>query len=203
MPVALTDETLHCEPIHAPVKRWSRAEYLALTDSVLPNQHLELVEGELIDKMGKKRPHVNTLTSVMVWLVRVFGEQFVNPEAPIDVSPEDNLRNEPEPDLIVLVRPMWDIQGNPQPHDLRVVVEISDTTLGFDLTTKAALYARAAVIEYWVVDVTGRRLIVHRQPEAGRYSSVIAYGADERVSPLSAPDARFCLGECLSPAAAP
>jgi hypothetical protein len=51
---------------------------------------LELVEGELISKIGKKRPHVNSLTLLYGWLVSVFGSRFVNQEAPIDVAPEDN-----------------------------------------------------------------------------------------------------------------
>jgi hypothetical protein len=38
-------------------------------------------------------------------LMRVFGESYVDPEAPIDVAPEDNPANEPEPDLVVLTGP--------------------------------------------------------------------------------------------------
>ena len=84
----------------------TRAECVSLEASgVGDQQHLELVAGELISKLGKKRPHVNALVAVQAWLVRTFGEQFVNPEAPIDVAPEDNPTNEPEPDLIVLARP--------------------------------------------------------------------------------------------------
>jgi hypothetical protein len=60
----------------------------------------ELVHGELISKMGKTRPHVNALVAVQAWLVRTFGEQFVNPGAPIDVATEDNPADEPEPDLV-------------------------------------------------------------------------------------------------------
>ena len=76
-----------------------RADLVALEASSSPvREHLELVHGELISKIGKKRPHVNALVAVQAWLVRTFGEQFVNPEAPIDVAPEDNPTNEPEPD---------------------------------------------------------------------------------------------------------
>jgi len=149
-------------------------------------QRLELVHGELISKMGKKRPHVNALVAVQAWLVRIFGEQFVNPEAPIDVAPEDNPTNEPEPDLVVLARPSREFRdANPRPADLRLVVEISDSTLGFDLTTKAELYARAGIVEYWVVDVAARRLIVHRDPRQGLYRSVTAYSEDETLTPLA------------------
>src|SRR5579859_6250576 len=116
-------------------------------------QRLELVQGELISKMGKKRPHVNALVAVQAWLVRTFGDQFVNPGAPIDVEPGDNPTNEPEPDLVVLTRPSREFRdANPTPSDPRLVVEISDSTLGFDLTIKAELYARAGIFEYWVVD---------------------------------------------------
>jgi len=89
------------------------------------------------------------LVAVQAWLVRTFGEQFVNPEAPLDVAPEDNPSNEPEPDLVVLTKPSREFRdANPRPADLCLVVEISGSTLGFDLTTKADLYARAGIIEY-------------------------------------------------------
>ena len=176
-----------------PRKRWSRAECDTLEASGLwDQQRLELVQGELISKMGKKRPHVNALVAVQAWLVRTFGEQFVNPEAPIDVAPEDNPTSEPEPDLVVLTKPSREFEhSNPRPTDLRLVVEISDSTLGFDLTTKAELYARAGIIEYWVFDVAARRLIVHREPIEGMYRSVTAYGADETVTPLASPGPEF------------
>jgi Uma2 family endonuclease len=158
-----------------------------------------LIEGELISKMGKKRPHTNVMVIMHAWLLRVFGEQYINPETPIDVAPEDNPTNEPEPDLIVLSKPSREFKdANPQPADLRLVVEISDSTLGFDLTTKAALYARARIVEYWVVDIPGRRIIVHRDPQDGQYRSVVAYAEQESVKPLAAPDSEFPVGSALA-----
>ena len=152
----------------------------------------ELVAGVLISKSGKKRPHVNALVAVQAWLVRTFGAHFVNPNAPIDVAPEDRATNEPEPDLIVLARPSREFRdANPRPADLRLVVEISDSTLGFDLRIKAPLYARAGIAEYWVVDISGRRIIVHRGPREGAYASVEAYHEQEAVQPLASPDAAF------------
>jgi Uma2 family endonuclease len=111
-----------------------------------------------------------------LWLLETFGRQFVNAEAPIDVSPDDNASSEPEPDLIVLKREFETFDSNPQPQDLDLVVEIADSSLNFDLTVKAALYARAAIAEYWVLDVAGKRLIFHRDPMSGTYTSVAAYG---------------------------
>ncbi len=190
MPTVVTDLPARLDP---PRKLWTRSEYDELSSSGLLNgQRMELIEGELIDKMGKKRPHVNSLTLLHGWLVKVFGVRLVNPEAPIDVAPEDNPTNEPEPDIIVLKRDLSHFtSANPSPQDLQLVVEVADSTLGFDLTTKAALYARAGIVEYWVLDVAGRRMIVHRDPQKGRYASVTAYGNEESVAPLAAPESRF------------
>jgi Uma2 family endonuclease len=142
--------------------------------------------------MGKNRPHVRCASRVFQWLLAIFGSGFVDIEAPIDVSPLDNPGNEPVPDLIVLNRDADTIvSGNPQPQDLNLVVEISDSTLPFDLYTKAALYARAGIVEYWVLDINGRCLFVHRDPISGKYASVTAYGEDEAAAPLAAPESDF------------
>jgi Uma2 family endonuclease len=161
-------------------------------------QRLELVEGELINKMGKKRPHTNVLIVVQAWLVQVFGVEYINPDTPIDVSPEDNPTNEPEPDLIVLTKPSREFRStNPQPADIRLVVEISDSSLSFDRTVKARLYARAGIVEYWVFDVAARWLVVHRDPLNGGYQSVLVYTDQESISPLASPDRQFRVGDAF------
>ena len=193
MPTALTETLSRPAPLDPPRKLWTRSECATLEASgLLDGQHLELIHGELISKMGKHRPHVNSLTLLMGWLVQVFGVQFVNPEAPIDVAPEDNPTNEPEPDIIVLKRDLSHfVSANPRPDDLHLLVEVADTTINFDLTTKAALYARAGVVEYWVLDIPGRRLIVHRDAGRAGYASIVAYGEHESVAPLAAPQSEF------------
>ncbi|MGA2577632.1 MAG: Uma2 family endonuclease [Bryobacteraceae bacterium] len=198
MPIAVTE--IPAPPVSAdpPRKRWTRVECATLEASgLLDQENLELVEGELISKMGKKRPHVNSFTRLHEWLVQVFGWSFVNAEAPIDVRPEDNPTNEPVPDLIVLRQDDSHFTSNPQPQDLRLVAEIADTSLGFDTGVKATLYARAGVPEYWVLDVSGRRLLVHRNPQSGTYTDVAAYSEHESVSPLAAPQARFRVADAF------
>jgi Uma2 family endonuclease len=196
MPTIVTDAPTQSTPLEVPRKKWTRAECEALASCGLwDQQKLELITGELITKMGKKRPHSNVFALLNVWLVGVFGS-LVNPETPIDVAPEDNPTNEPEPDFIVLNRPLSQFQaGNPKPEDLALVVEVADSTLRFDLSIKAALYARAEIREYWVADVAGRRMIVHREPAGGIYRSVTAYSEEESLSPLARPEAMLTVRE--------
>jgi Uma2 family endonuclease len=193
MPTTVTDAPYRLSSFEPARKLWTRAECAAFEATGLwDQQKLELIEGELIDKMGKKRPHTNGQTFTQGWLIRVFGVEFVNIETPIDVAQKDNPTSEPQPDAIVLNRPTWEInRDNPQPADVALVVEVSDSSLAFDLTRKAALYARAGIQDYWVLDVIGRRLIVHRQPASGKYTSVVAYDENESVAPLAAPASEF------------
>ncbi len=179
-----------------PRKKWTRAECEALEAAAILDpwqvERLELVEGELIDRMPKKRPHSNSTWTLCQWLVAIFGWDYIQMEVPIDVAPQDNETSEPEPDLVVLTSPVQTFRtANPQPEDLRLVVEVASSTLRFDCSVKAALYARAGIVEYWVLDVNGRGFLVHRDPRQGVYGSVIAYTENESVAPLAAPDT-FC-----------
>ena len=193
MPASVTERLLPPAVQDPPRKRWTRAECEVVeATGIFDQQRVELIEGELIDKMGKNRPHVDAAALLIGWLIQVFGVRLVNTEAPIDVAPEDNPTNQPVPDLIVLKREFSGFRSaTPQPKDLDLVVEIADTSLDFDFTVKGALYARAGIAEYWILDVQGRRLLVHRDPQGGRFTSVISYGEDESVGPLSAPDSVF------------
>jgi Uma2 family endonuclease len=190
MPTLLSETPV--PPVQQPPrKRWTRAEVAVAEAAGVDLDRVELVEGELIRKMPKHRPQSSAVMRLLMWLVRCFGEQYVNQEAAIDVSPEDNPTNQPEPDLIVFHRDFNEFQDFPKPFDLRLVVEVADSSLAFDLTTKAALYARAEICEYWVLDVAAKRLIVHRNPIGGLYESVIAYSEQEKVAPVAAPHAEF------------
>lgn len=62
-----------------------------------------------------------------------------------------------------------------------LVVEIADSTLGYDLGRKVRIYADHGLREYWVVDAARRETHVHRSPARGGYASVRLFGADERV----------------------
>lgn len=198
MPATLTERPPAPAVQYPPRKRWTRAEYeRAEAAGVFDRQHLELIAGELIDKRGKNRPHGASAGLLIAWLMQVFGGRRVNVEVPIDVSPEDNPTNQPEPDVVLFTREYSESRSwtaTPQPRDVEPVIEIADASLAFDLTVKASLYARAGVAEYWVLDIIGRRMLVHRQPEAGQYATVRSYSQDESVAPAAAPDSNLAIG---------
>ena len=137
--------------------------------------------------------------TLLHWRFGLFGSGFVASNASINVAPKDNPTSEPEPDLVVLKRPRKEFKNSekPGPEDLHLIVEVSGATLDFDSTIKAELYARARIPEFWVLELKGRRMGVHRDPQLGGYQSVVWHGEHETVSPLAAPDAQFAVGSAF------
>ena len=94
------------------------------------------------------------------------------------------------------------IAGTPRgstghPTTAELVVEVADSSFDFDTNEKRLLYARAAIREYWVVDINGRRLFVYRDPQAGDYVSQQTLGPADAVSPLAAPSATVRVADLL------
>lgn len=187
MPSALTLDHIQPQP-PPPRKRWTRDEIRFLEkNGFLEDQRYELVEGELINKMGMKEPHACVIRLLTVLSVERFGRR-VRIQLPIDVSPEDNPSSEPQPDAAVTTGAVSLTNNRPESGDVLWTIEVSDSTLRFDLTVKAGLYARAGIPDYWVIDLINRQIVVHRKPANCAYASVVAYGEHESVAPLESPE---------------
>jgi Uma2 family endonuclease len=69
------------------------------------------------------------------------------------------------------------------PSTAHLVVEVSQTSQARD-REKARDYAAADVTEYWIVDLPGRSVSVHRSPLAGAYQEVTTFADGAEVRPL-------------------
>lgn len=197
MPVTVTPEPVASAVAFPRRKKWTRRECeLAEKAGAFEGQRYELIEGELIDKMAANPPHSVNLSLLAAWLNDVFGRAYIRNQMPIDVRPEDNPTSQPQPDLCVTEGKIRQyLLRDPIPSEIRLLIEVADSSYAFDMSVKADLYARAGIVEYWVADVSRNRIIVHRSPMDGRYESISAYGGDERVAPLAAPGSPFCFAD--------
>ena len=161
--------------------RWTREDCDNFERAGILTYRYELVEG-VINRLGQNYTHANMVRLLIAWLFSAFGEDFVFSQTSIDVLLEDNPTCNPEPDGIVLSRPAVELRANPVPADIRLLVEAADTTIAYDLSVKAGLYARAGIVEYWVVALFERKLYVHRQPSDGAYQAISVYGENDQVA---------------------
>lgn len=196
MPQVIEPPT-HTLPLPVPNRiRWTVTQYENLhTMGLLPDGSHELIEGDIIAKMPIKLPHASIQTALLFLLARLFGREFVVLPVSLQIG-DDSL---PEPDVQVTAEPMsaYGTRRYLFPADVRVVAEVADSTLGSDLTTKARLYARAGIPEYWVIDVAGRRLLIHGIPGTDGYTQVTEYAPHESAAPLCLPAALFAVSEIL------
>jgi Uma2 family endonuclease len=165
-------------------KRFTRPEVQRIAeDGLLDGQRFELIEGDLIDKMGQNPPHAFVIGLVVAWLTGIFGTSRLRVQVPIEVAVADQERSCPEPDVAVLVeaKPEYQLR-HPRGDELLLVAEVADTSAQFDLTVKARLYARAVVPEYWVLDIASRWLVIHRHPVDGEYRQVTRLSEQESIS---------------------
>jgi Uma2 family endonuclease len=171
-----------------------------LDSGIFAGQRFELIDGELIDKMGQKPPHASTIQRCLELLAAIFGLARVRVQMPIEAGPADRESSVPEPDIAVLAEAKPDFsQRHPNGRELTLLIEVADTTLRHDAIRKRDLYVRAGVPEYWVLDIKGRRLIVHRSlnEEKGEYSSVLSYQEEETVAIESHPGASISISALL------
>jgi Uma2 family endonuclease len=182
---------------------WTRdlVQFLISSDLIDATRY-ELFEGQLIEKM-KHRPHIIAQRRLYQALLCYFAPEYLQSEAPIDIAEDDNETNAPEPDLAILTRPDEAfLTDAPTASDVSLVVEVADSTLHRDLGAKARLYAKAGIPEYWVVDIEGRQVHVHRDPDTANetWQSIMILEDTQSVAPLANQNATIAIADIVPPA---
>ena len=167
---------------HLPVRRFTVAEYHKLGElGVLSeNDRVELLHGWIVAKMTIKPPHNYAVTELMNQFLALSAQAVVRVQQPITTSD-----SEPEPDVVFAAGVNADYKTrNPAPAECIVVVEVADSSLREDQTTKLELYAGAKVAVYWIVNLADRRVEVYAQPRGGKnptYKQQTNYGPDDAI----------------------
>jgi Uma2 family endonuclease len=119
---------------------------------------VELIEGVLVFKMPKNRPHKSAVRRCNRAITAALPENhFYDPEQPLTLAD-----GEPEPEGKIEDYDDVDVE----PSHLSLVIEVSDSTLKRDRITKLRSYARAGIVCYWIINLIDRQIEVHTQPDA-------------------------------------
>lgn len=146
------------------VKRFTLAEYQRLGELGFfgPDERVELIRGEIIQMPTKKTPHSVCNTGLVRRLIRLLGDRaIVRGQEPI-ILPADS---EPQPD-VVIARNRSDeyLSSHPEPADILLVIEISDSSLSYDQGRKLSVYAEDGISDYWIFNLVSNWLEVYSEP---------------------------------------
>ncbi len=165
-----------------------------------PEEHrVELIFGKIIPVYGRSPmspinpPHDYALDRLNEWSFEVLprGAVWVRVQGSIGIAA---FQSQPQPDLVWLARKDYSTQ-RPTPADVRLLVEVSDTTLKKDRGTKSRLYARAGIADYWIVNIKDRTIEVHREPVGSKYRNIVIYAEGEVVHPLAFPNVSLAVSQ--------
>jgi Uma2 family endonuclease len=169
-----------------------RYEKMVETGVLTEYDRVELIEGDMINEPGINPPHSAITARLNELLVLSVGRS-------VTVSPCGSVRlgdfSVPQPDLMLLKRREDFYFGRrPTAADVLLLIEVSDSSLAYDQSTKRALYARYGVEEYWVVDVQGERVFVYGEPAGEGYARVVECTRADIVSPRAVPVVQIQVG---------
>jgi Uma2 family endonuclease len=175
-------------------KLFSVEEFQRISDAGIfpPDSRFELIRGEIIEMPIPTRLHsgrVNKLTRVFT---SKLGESaIVCIQNPMFVDK----MSEPRPD-VVICKPFGPFE--PEPSDVLLLVEISDTSLRYDTKIKSRLYAEAGIPEYWILNIPDNVLQVRTDPSDGEYRQIENHKRGRSITAKMLPDTVFTIDELLA-----
>jgi Uma2 family endonuclease len=179
-------------------RRFTLDEYHRMGETGIlgADDRVELIEGEIIEMTPIGSRHAGIVARIHhLFSTRLGARAVVWSQNPLLLV---RFQSEPEPDVMLLA-PRTDFYAArlPEPPDVRLLIEVADSSLPYDRRTKLPLYARAGVAEAWLVDLDAGRLEIHLGAGGARYSNVRTPRADEIFSPVAFPDLTLTLRDLL------
>ena len=177
--------------------RFNVNEYyrMAETGVLRPDARVELLDGKIID-MSPIGPFHGGVTNYLnqIFTTASKSRWLMSVQNPVRLDDH----SEPQPD-IMLLKPASDFyrKRHPQPEDVFLLVEISDSTLETDQEDKLPAYGRAGVAEVWIVNLNELTVEVYREPNFTGYGSKTILQAGDQARPLAFPDVAVDVAELL------
>jgi len=130
------------------------------------DERVELIRGEIIQMPTKKTPHSVCNTRLVRKLILLLGERAIVRGQEQIILPADS---EPQPDGVIARNRSDDyLSSHPEPAEILLLIEISDSTLRYDQQTKLSLYAEDGISDYWIFNLLENHLETYSEPYQDR-----------------------------------
>src|SRR5262245_52740164 len=185
-------------PVELRRRRFTVEEYQRMGEAGIldDDERVELIEGEIVEMTPIGSVHGSVVARIVSLLVSRLGERAI-------VWPQNSVvlrtqASQLQPD-IALLRPRTDYyrSGNPEPRDILLAVEVMDSSVDRDRRVKLPIYARAGVVEVWLVDVAAETVETCWQPTEDDYRDRRIASRVDTVGPQAFPDLTLPIADIL------
>jgi Uma2 family endonuclease len=173
-------------------RKYTAADIFFLLEAGLldPEAKFELLDGAIIPMAAKGNEHEATRLKIARWLRGAWTDAFDSLQE-LTLTIDDGSVLEPD---FVLFTAGSDFKANQlKGADVHLIIEVADTSLGYDLNEKAAKYAAYGPKEYWVVNARTGETRVHRDARDGVWAQQIDMASGSQLTPVCAPKATLKL----------
>jgi Uma2 family endonuclease len=168
----------------------SELEQMTAAGILHEDERIELIGGDVVPMSPKGHHHeVLKIALNLYWARQLSADLQIAPETTFRLSQDTYL----EPDFVVYPKATG-LKGL-SAATAKLVVEIADSSLSYDLGRKAGLYAAFGIAELWVIDAVTLQTRIHREPTPTGYRSVVDLPSSQRLVPGSAPALAVILSE--------
>ena len=174
------------------IRRMHVDEYMRLAEAgCFEDEKVELLEGVVVEMSAQGVEHRHLLTLFTRLLARRLPDHLmVTPQCTYRIPPY----SAPEPDFTInTAASVWLKQISAV-----WVIEVAITSQRRDRGLKAQIYAKAGILEYWVVDGAKEVVYIHLDPSPDGYRSVIRYGSTDPIAPRAIPELTFSLDDLVN-----
>lgn len=149
------------------------------------DDRVELLEGEIVEMSPVGGRHARCVTELTRELISLVGEDVrVSPQNPVRLDEHQ----EPQPDVAVLrAGERYQAGELPEPEDVLLLIEVTDTSLASDRDVKLPLCARAGIAEVWLVDLNVDLIERHTEPSENGYRLLRRAGRGETLESVVLP----------------
>lgn len=176
-------------------QRFTVAEFAAMDEAGFFGDptRAEIIDGAIYETSRIDPAHATATKRLLRWARRSISLEIdVDAGVPVSLGEGQSLL---QPDLLIVRRREDDYVGiHPTPKDILLLVEVSRTSLKYDLGTKARAYALGGIAEYWVVNISARRIHVMRDPSESEFGTRFIAEVGALIAPLALPGAELAVG---------
>jgi Uma2 family endonuclease len=159
------------------------------------DDRVELIHGQVVVMTPIGGDHLSCVNRLNALFAPLAGSRAtLSVQNPVVLDRHE----EPQPDFTAL-RYREDGYKARRPHaaDCLLVIEVGDSSAASDRKTKLPLYARARILEAWLVNLPDDAVEIYRTPRAGRYHDVRTARRGETIAPLAFSDLALRVDDIL------